>query len=630
MSKVNRDGRYLFDLLTDESATIDADTLNTITGVQLTFFFSEFNSDIDYIKPTYVKTKYGVQDYSTFNDNPKKLLFDLIKKLNASESLSEDFIHAKESFNNITFNNFMLNQKDNKDETELKKLKELMNKSYNEDSTKYYISMFPPKYITKTNKAKKDIENLLRELNNAEGATPRDENNIKNLQINIGDDANKYPGIADNAATEAEAEEVRAAAAAAAASTDDDLKKAYEYARKHNSKAKDLKAGINDFITRADVAKCITAFDNNKRDKDAKDAATKNAKTYVDAKRADAKVSKAALSADTATNSALIVAKAKLQNTKDLKKIYDDAIIIPKPSTDPTATANKNHARDFNGEAQQTVVLAEKALVLYNRWRTMNRFIYGLESKINEVIQEAKDLVKEATNAVTLAAIKEFDDAWVIKIATTATTDVQKEEMLKEFANLINSEKINITKGTMPIYMTNGYGKDQYRDDTALPKVELIDESEYFPGSLTQWKIPKIGDSADRKKWRKKRIDRWTLNDLKLKYIFNDSNLLGIGKALATKAATTDPHFDIYKKLDTVKQEYFTNIRKIENEKKISGDSTEKTEAATPLVMSGGGKQYNKKTFKNKQFKRKQTHRKQTHRKQKHRKQKHRKQTHKK
>ena len=637
MSK-DDNSHYLFDLLTKEdmSVNIDESTLNTITGVQLTFFFSKFNSDIHYIKPTDVTTKLGVklgvQDYSTVNDNPKKLLFDLIQKLNSSESLSEDFIHAKESFNNITFNNFMLNRQDDKIETELNKLKTLMNKPYNEDSTKYYITMFPPKYITETNKAKKDIEDLLTELKNAEAVPTPDDKKIKELKINIGDNAKKYPGIATSAATQAEAEELRAqTAATAAAPTDEELNNVAEYAKKHNKKAKALKEGIDDFITRSDIARCITAFENKNREDAAKFAATKAAADFRTTKAAEAKVSTAAQSADTYTKSALTLAEAKLAITRTLKQTYYDTIILTKPSTNPAAAAavegNKNNAQKFFDEAQLTAVLAKRALDLYKRWITMNRFIYGLESKINRVIQEANDLVKEAINAVTLAAIKAFDDDWVINIATLGTPDSVKENMLKEFAKLMKAETINITKGTMTMYMRNGYDNTAQSSDPAGSKVELIDELEYFPGFGTHYIIPKITDLVVRKAWRKKRIDRWTLNDLKLKNILNDSKLLEIGKKLADATA---PDCDIYKKLDTVKQEYYNNIRKIEKEKKESGDPDEKREAAISLVMSGGGKQYNKKTLKKKQFKRKQTHRKQTHRKQKHRKQKHRKQTHKK
>jgi hypothetical protein len=634
MSKENKDNNdYLFRLLTEDgiSTSINSTTLNTITSKQIFLFFNVFKSDIHYIKPTYLATKSNVQDYATEDANPKKLLFDVIKKLNNTED--KEFIKTRDILNNTTFNNFMLNRKDDKNETELTKVKALMNEKYDEDSTKYYINMFPPKYITETNRAQKDIKEGLIQLKNAEdaGAHP---DNIKELSIKIGRRAKEYTGLAATAVTEAEKEERRAQTALPVlpAAADLDLNNVYEYAQKHNNKAQELKRDADEFIKKPAVAKCIAMFNDNEREEGAKSAATTAANAFRTTKAAEAKVSTAAKSADTRTRSALTLAEAKLATTITLKQTYYNNIILTKPSSDPTATVNKTHAQNFLEEARQTAVFAKNALDIFNKW-SINYFNKGLKTKIDGVIQQANNLVKEATNAVTLAEIKALDDAWVIMVATPATLVTDKENMLKNFANLINSEKINITKGIMPMYMTDGYGDTAYSSDTT-PRVELmLDESEYSVGGLSSgWKyrIPKLADTGLRKAWRKTRIDRWTLNDLKLKYIFNDSKLLDIGKALAATAPPT-PNCDIYKKLDEERHEYYNNIQKIEKEKTDSGDAAEQAEVRTkPLAMSGGGKQYNKKTFKNKQFKRKQTHRKQTHRKQKHRKQKHRKQTHKK
>jgi hypothetical protein len=640
MSKVNKDNNdYLFRLLTEDgmSESINSTTLNTIASKQIFIFFNVFNSDIHFIKPTYLATKSNVQDYATYDDNPKKLLFDVIQKLNASED--KEFINTRDILNNTTFNNFMLNRKDDKNETALDTLKALMNEKYNENSTKYYINMFPPKYIIKTNQAKKEIEEGLIQLKKAEAAVTPDENSIKRLSIQIGKLATQYPETAATAVTEAGKEELRAKGAlpVAPAAADSDLNNVYEYAQKHNTKAKALKREADDFIKKPDVAKCIAVFKEDDRDEKER-AATKAAVLESTAELASAaKVSTAAQSANTHTNSAYILANDRLQKTIKLKTKYNDTIILTKPTGDAAAAAavaeNKTHAQKFLIEAQQAAELAKNALDLYSRYK-LNKIYFGysnLKSKIDEVNRQANNLVKEAKNAKTLAEIKALDDDWVIMVATPTTLVADKENMLKNFANLINAETINITKGT-GAYKADGYGDTSYTADTT-PRVELmLGEEPYWYGTSSGWKykIPKLGDTALRKAWRKKRIDRWTLNDLKLKYIFNDSNLLGIGKGLAATAPPT-PNCDIYKELDDVRHEYYNNIQKIEKEKTESGDDTEKAEVrAKPLAMSGGGKQYNKKTFKNKQFKRKQTHRKQTHRKQKHRKQKHRKQTHKK
>ena len=606
------DNDYLFELLTNDKMVglIDAATVNTITQKHLFYFLARFDDDIHCIKLTNKGSKIGVQDYDSAAGNPRKLLFDVIQKFNTDEKKA-----VMEALNKLTFNNLSVNKVLGDVD-----LPRVLQADLNETNAKKRINLFPPKYITAANSAKRQAETALTKLKKADTAAAGAPGApgaalVASLKIDVGKAAKTYDALATAAAAEAAAAAAAAEAAAPTGTTDAELREAVEYANTHKIKAKKI----------ADEAKTLVASDD-----------------YVELiKAADAAADPAAVAFAAAKKTrdpkkALELAQAELDKAESHNTTYQKIGDKASPGAMTAAT-------DFKRDAESALNLAETTLDIYKTssmlpavissgTKTMKTDIDDLIKKATDTLDKAKAAVEEATNAVKAAiktALNPLDTKWVTDMEAAATTMVDKAKMLNDLASSINAEKININKGLT--YKT-GYGQVQF-DADSTPKVELgDDESEYTaPGFFNaKWKIPPINDPSIRAQWRNKRIDKWSLNDLKLKYISLNTKLLELGKQLYDSVSgASKPILSIYsneKALKAARDDYLIKIQLIQDEK----DSITPSLPKTNLTLHGGGKQYNKKTLKYKQLKRKQTHRNQMHRTQNHRKQNHRKQTHKK
>ena len=605
------DNDYLFEILTKDklAGLIDANTVKTITPKHLFYFLARFDDEINFITLTNKGSKTGVQDYDSAAGNPRKLLFDVIQKFNKNDKKA-----VMEALNKLTFNNLSVN----KVLGDLD-LTRVLQEDLDEMNAKKKINLFPPKYITDANSAKRKAETALKQFKEAEAAagasTAPGADLVASLKIDVGKAAKTYDALATAAAAEAAAAAAAAEAAAPTGTTDAELREAVEYANTHKIKAKKI----------ADEAKTLVASDD-----------------YVELiKAADAAADPAAVAFAAAKKTrdpkkALELAQAELDKAESHNTTYQKIGDKASPGAMTAAT-------DFKRDAESALNLAETTLDIYKTssmlpavissgTKTMKTDIDDLIKKATDTLDKAKAAVEEATNAVKAAiktALNPLDTKWVTDMEAAATTMVDKAKMLNDLASSINAEKININKGLT--YKT-GYGQVQF-DADSTPKVELgDDESEYTaPGFFNaKWKIPPINDPSIRAQWRNKRIDKWSLNDLKLKYISLNTKLLELGKQLYDSVSgASKPILSIYsneKALKAARDDYLIKIQLIQDEK----DSITPSLPKTNLTLHGGGKQYNKKTLKYKQLKRKQTHRNQMHRTQNHRKQNHRKQTHKK
>ena len=607
------DNDYLFELLTNDKMVglIDAATVNTITQKHLFYFLARFDDDIHCIKLTNKGSKIGVQDYDSAAGNPRKLLFDVIQKFNTDEKKA-----VMEALNKLTFNNLSVNKVLGDVD-----LPRVLQADLNETNAKKRINLFPPKYITAANSAKRQAETALTKLKKADtaaagapGAPGADL--VASLKIDVGKAAKTYDELATAAAAEAAAAAAAAEAAAPTGTTDAELREAVEYANTHKIKAKKIADEAKTLVASDDYVELIKAADAA----DEPEAALATAKKTKDPKKA------------------LEIAQAALGKAEAKYTIYE--AIIDKSSPDALKAAT-----DYKQDADSALKHALTTLDIFNSGKKFSMFPSSMQTDINDLIKKAKASVQKATDAVnkvldalTDAAktiIKVPEPAWSTNIINPLTI---KDE-LTNLKKIYEDEKKNMSKGLDRKISNNGFLKTEHdgmpNPDDKFNDTEVYEISSLFSGKM-QYTIPAntAETTLKRSEWREKRIANWRIIDNKLKYIYYSepvlreiNNQIENKKKVGTVSdAALEPFlsFSDKPKIQDLRDKYLNQINKVYRD-----DGAGYVNAAS-LTLYGGGKQYNKKTLKYKQLKKKQTHRNQMHRTQNHRKQNHRKQTHKK
>jgi len=683
---------YLFLLLTKSGMRgfIMPTTVSTITGKHLIYFLAMFKSKYHYI-PNNLKTPDNiVQNYGdTDTDktgNCKKLLFDVIKAFQSDTKKKEHL----EVLNNTIDNKLLLSN--SVIQTEMDATNLLLAKNLDDNKLMEMLNELPPDTIIAANNADKAATDAIKKAI----AAPTDRT-LQFAAKNAADAAIAAATLAKTA-IEAESTRITTAATAAAA-TDPDKpaieKAAANYVIHAAAAAAAESAATMTFKTNLNPT-IVGATDPTLAPTSAIAPASAVAASAAPAIAVAVPINSTAT--PTAGSAAVAdVAAAAKKRGEDLAG-FINAAPATDPSGDPqklvapaqrhqtTATSKQlayrttptiTTALGYQAAAQTavdtlnniigklptstspTAIYYKSSIATLKKIQAdMNTLLADAKSKVaDEALNQDNALISGAATAAALSATaataaavveaKNFlnnastgDSAWVTKITSTTLDDIKNA--LMTLAQSVHTETINIERGTDPTADKGRYGKAQTTADTTAgrePAELAVGEPPYQVGAY-EWKIPPNGaagteDQQKRKTWRDFRINRWKLNDNKLKFILNDLDILLKAKTYystiptATSAdLTTQKKLNIFNDINNTRNTYFTAINKIVDEKNSNDPGSP---AATVLAMYGGGKQYNKKTFKNKQFKRKQTHRNNYfHRTRMHRKQKHRNQTHKK
>jgi hypothetical protein len=663
---------YLFQLLTNPAykGFITPTTISTITGKHLIYFLAMFKPKYHYIPNNLKVPDNIVQNYEDTTENCKKLLFDVIKTFQSDPKKKENL----EVLNNTIDNKLLLSN--SAIQSDIDKTNVLLANNLDDSKLIEMLNELPPKIIIDANNAEKAATDAITKAL----ATPAD----SKLQFAAKTAADAAIAAATLAKTTIATESARispialAALAAPAGPDKSAIEKAAANYVNHAATAdaadlaatKTFKTDLDPIIAAAIAAIAAPAvpavpaaiaapIDSTAiPTADSSDAVTAAAKKRGDDLAGFINVAPATYPPGDPQK--LVAPAQKYQTNATNKKAaytttptittaleYQAAAktavdtltyIIDKLSTATSATAlyyNKSIAtlKKIKNEMDE---LLEDAIVKVatEALKQDNAIISGAATTATATANAAAAEAKIFLNTVTGG-----DPAWVTNITSTDIGKINRE--LMTLAQSVHTETINIEKATTAPDMGR-YGDEQTKNDETAgrePANSAIGESRYVVGGVYNWIIPPndatgTDNQKKRKLWRDFRIDRWKLNNNKLKFILNTPDILANAKAYyntitgtTTADLTTKNKLNIFNDINATRTAYFAAINKIVAEK----NSKDPMGPPLALSMTGGGKQYNKKTFKNKQFKRKQTHRNNYfHRTRMHRKQKHGNQTHKK